>query len=369
MNFADINLPVEKFRDLFLKNTPFIDVRAPVEFQQGALPGAVNLPLMTDDERAQVGTAYKQKGHDAAVELGHKLVSGEAKESRVQAWVDQVRANPETVLYCFRGGLRSQTTQGWLRDAGITRPLLVGGYKAARNFLMHEISNYAETSESLVLSGPTGSNKTALIQKAAAFYPSVDLEGMAEHRGSAFGAMTPQQPAQAQFENLLAIQLMKCTSGFEGGRALFEDESRLIGRCVIPDALFANMRRSKVLFVEESFEQRVQNIFEDYITTSAIGIGSAEAALAVFAKYEASTRAISRRLGGVRTEEVLQDLANSRAEYLAGNGLESNRAWIAKLLQYYYDPLYKNSFERREPVIAFRGNGAAILEHLKSGLR
>jgi tRNA 2-selenouridine synthase len=360
------NIPVERFSELLLNGVPLIDVRAPVEFAQGALPGAVNLPLLTDEERAQVGTIYKQKGNVAAVELGHLLVSGATKEARLQAWIQQVKNSPASVLYCFRGGLRSQTTQGWLQEAGFPRPLLLGGYKQARRFLMQEISDFSETCESLVLSGPTGSAKTSLINKAAAFYPSVDLEGMAEHRGSAFGAMTPQQPSQPQFENLLAVQLLKNRAQKPGLRPLFEDESRLIGRCVVPDALFANMRRSQVFYVEESFDQRVQNIFDDYITTSAIGTGSEEAAIAVFAKYLASTRAISRRLGGVRTDEVLQDLAHSQSEYLAGRGLESNRAWIARLLKYYYDPLYKDSFQRRNPEITFRGNGQAILDRLRS---
>lgn len=356
----------ENFAEIFLSARPLIDVRAGIEFQQGALPGAVNLPILNDEERALVGTTYKQKGSEAAVELGHKLVCGDIKAARVQAWVEHVRAHPDSIIYCFRGGLRSQTAQAWLQEAGVVRPLIVGGYKRARNFLMDHINTFATSGESLVLSGPTGSAKTALIKRAAEFYPAVDLEGLAQHRGSAFGAMTLAQPAQAQFENLLAIELLRVPAQRPGARTLFEDESRLIGRSVVPDLLFANMRSSKVFYVQESFDQRVQNIFVDYISTTAIGTGSEAEALAVFARYKASTLAISRRLGGARTEEVLQDLADSEAEYLAGRGLESHRVWIGKLLKYYYDPLYNDSFQRRHPEIEFRGSGEEILEKLRS---
>jgi tRNA 2-selenouridine synthase len=365
---SDPNLSVDHLQELLLSETPFIDVRAPVEFAQGSLPGAVNLPIMNDDERAQVGTTYKKRGSDAAIKLGHSLVSGAVKDERVHAWLAQVKSRPETVLYCFRGGLRSQTAQGWLREAGVPRPLIVGGYKASRNFLIDVTNQYAESKESIVISGPTGSAKTSLIKRAGKFYPAIDLEGLAQHRGSAFGAMTPSQPAQAMFENLLAAELLKAGQmfGATGLRPLFEDESRLIGRSVIPENLFANIRRAKVFYVQESFEQRVQNIFSDYITTSAIGVGTESEGLAVFERYKASTRAISRRLGGVRTEEVLQDLATAEQEYLSGQGLESNREWIGKLLKYYYDPLYTDSFQRRQPEIEFRGSGEEILEHLKS---
>lgn len=362
------NYPSEALSELLLRGTPFIDVRAPIEFAQGALPGAVNLPIMNDEERARVGTTYKQRGPEAAIQLGHKLVSGAVKEARVEAWTAQVSACPDAVLYCFRGGLRSQTAQSWLREAGVERPLVVGGYKAGRTYLISVLQQFAETQDVVVVSGPTGSAKTALVKRAAEFYPSIDLEGLAQHRGSAFGAMTPTQPAQALFENLLAVEVLRTARRFGGAglRPLFEDESRLIGRSVIPEALFVKIRGAKVLYVVETFEQRVQNIFSDYIATSAIGQGSEVEALAVFERYKASTRAISRRLGGLRTEEVLQDLANSEQEFLAGRGLESNREWIGKLLKYYYDPLYTNSFERRQPVVEFRGSGDEILERLKT---
>ena len=130
-----MNLPrVNNYRQLLLDDTPMIDVRAPIEFASGALPFAANLPLMADEERHQVGICYKEQGQQAAIELGHQLVSGDLKAQRVKAWQDFMAANPNAVLYCARGGLRSQLSQEWLAEAGIECPKVEGGYKSSARF-------------------------------------------------------------------------------------------------------------------------------------------------------------------------------------------------------------------------------------------
>lgn len=360
------NIHVDGFRELFLKNTPMIDVRAPVEFLQGSLPGAVNLPIMNNDERALVGTAYKKEGREKAITLGHELVSGATKEARLQAWQEQILRQPETVIYCFRGGLRSQITQRWLRDAGVDRPLLVGGYKKARQFLLDEIEQFSRGNSCVLLTGTTGSAKTQILHQASEFFPSLDLEAAAHHRGSAFGAWDIPQPSQRDFENRLAVSMLKVRERFANGPVLFEDESRMIGQRTLPESLFLTMRASPVLFVEENFEQRVTNIFQDYVASTALGRDSEVEALQVFAKYRAAVQAISRKLGGLRTQEVLQDIANSEADYRAGRGLEANKEWIRKLLRYYYDPLYSKSLSIRQPKVLFRGPSSEILGYLRN---
>ncbi|WP_413290747.1 tRNA 2-selenouridine(34) synthase MnmH [Bdellovibrio sp. HCB337] len=360
------NISEPSFFELFRQGTPLIDVRAPVEFAQGALPGAINLPIMYDEERAHVGTTYKQAGREAAITLGHELISGKVKELRMKMWAEQIRKEPQAVLYCFRGGLRSQITQGWLKDAGIDRPLIVGGYKKARNFLRQEIEQFSAQSDFVLLSGPTGSAKTHILNQAATFYPSVDLEAIAHHRGSAFGAWAIPQPTQIDFENKLAVNLLKLKEKAQGQRVLFEDESRLIGHCALPESVFAKMRASEVIFIEESFDQRVENIYQDYVANTALGNGSVEEALRIFTAFRRSVRDISKKLGGLRAQEVLQDLAVSESEYLRGRNLEVNKAWIAKLLSYYYDPFYQQSWSRRQPRVHFRGSGPEVLEHLRN---
>ena len=182
------------FRHIFLNDVSMMDVRAPIEFAQGAFPGVVNLPLMNDEERQKVGTCYKQRGQEAAITLGHSLVSGEIKNGRIAAWAAFAKVHPHGVLYCFRGGLRSQITQQWLQsEAGIAYPRVIGGYKAMRTFLLETTQAAAQECDFTVLSGSTGTGKTELI---AQLHHGIDLEGHANHRGSSFGQRITGQPTQ-----------------------------------------------------------------------------------------------------------------------------------------------------------------------------
>jgi tRNA 2-selenouridine synthase len=125
------------FSSLFLNDKILIDLRAPIEFQLGSIPKAMNLPLLTDEERHQVGITYKTHGQDAAITLGHKIVSGDIKAERLQKWIETIQINPDkSILFCFRGGLRSQTVQKWLQIEGYNCPIVSGGYKALRTYLI-----------------------------------------------------------------------------------------------------------------------------------------------------------------------------------------------------------------------------------------
>jgi tRNA 2-selenouridine synthase len=327
------SLSSSRFADLFVRGTRFIDVRAPIEFHAGSIPGAVNLPLLTDEERHQVGLTFKQQGQQAAIELGHRLVSGAVKESRMQAWLEELETHPQAVIFCFRGGLRSQIVQAWLAESGVHRPIIEGGYKALRRFLIEVLETRPRDLKFLVVSGPTGSGKTAYLH--ASGQPFLDLEEIAAHRGSAFGGMG-RQPTQVDFENALAVKLFHLANSSEA--ILIEDESRRIGQRAIPEVLFLKMNSSPKIRLEVSFEARVENIFRDYILQSILG---AERDLQKFADFRRAVTAISRRLGGLRAQEIMHDLNASQSEFEAGRGLESNRIWIRKLLQWYYDPLYK----------------------------
>lgn len=195
------------YRDIFLNDRPLMDVRAPVEFLKGAFPQALNRPLMNDIERQKVGTCYKQQGQDAAIALGHQLVGGTVKAERIAAWAEFARANPDGYLYCFRGGLRSQITQQWLAaEAGIAYPRVLGGYKALRGFLIDTIEAAVAECDFVLVGGLTGTGKTEVL---AQLDNALDLEGHANHRGSSFGKHATPQPAQIDFENALAIDLLK----------------------------------------------------------------------------------------------------------------------------------------------------------------
>lgn len=352
----------QNLRELLLNNTPLIDVRAPVEFAQGHLPGAVNIPILNDEERDLIGKTYKNQGSEAAVKLGYKLVSGEVKEARLNQWISYIKENPDTVIYCFRGGQRSQITQKWIAEAGLERPLIKGGYKKVRNFLIEEIKNSTLKREFLIVSGTTGSGKTQFLEQVKSFQQSLDLEALANHRGSAFGAMEKPQPSQVNFENLLALQLLKFSDSNK--TLLVEDESHTVGRCAVPKVFFDKMRASSVIWIEESLEKRVHNIFDDYIqyytkTDAATHIPR------VLKQYKNAVTAISKKLGGLRAQELLGLLDQCEKTFIESGNLAPNKEWIEKLLIYYYDPIYLASLDRRQVKILFKGSSEQCADFLK----
>jgi tRNA 2-selenouridine synthase len=348
-------MKIDDYRSLFLQDTPLIDVRAPIEFSQGALPGACNFPILNDEERAVVGTTYKEKGSAAATELGYQLVSGEVKSIRLKGWSQFIQEHPQAILYCFRGGQRSQITQRWLKEEeGIDRPLIEGGYKAVRQFLTDETDRVAGKASWLVVSGPTGSGKTEMVKQFLRTH-SVDLEHLARHRGSAFGAMDEAQPTQINFENQLAVELLKVENRFPDPLSiLVEDESRMIGSRYLPASVFDKIRSSPVIWVDDPIENRTTRILREYVTEPIQKDDSD--GIRTFAKFQRAVQAIERRLGGVRAQEILRDLKDAELVYQSSGDLQPNRVWIEKLLNYYYDPLYLRSLDRRQVQVAFRGS-------------
>lgn len=357
---------VDQLRKHLLSGKKIIDVRASIEFIEGAIPQSVNLPILNDQERELVGTCYKKSGQDAAIQLGHQLVSGENKENKINQWKQFITENPETIVTCFRGGLRSRTAQQFLKEKQIEILRLQGGYKEARNFFINHLKDYSQKKSFRVLSGTTGSGKTHLLNKIKKIYPAIDLENLANHRGSAFGKMDTAQPSQANFENQLSFEILKQEASVDQRPILFEDESRLIGIRNLPEDFFNQLRNSKVILVEQTLDQRIENIFFDYITDTAIANGTAEQAVTLFEKYKQSTFKIEKKLGGLRAKEISQDIEQSKNEYLSTGQTLTNKVWIEKLLVWYYDPLYLSSLERRKPVVEFKGSPEAILNFLST---
>jgi len=342
----------------------FIDVRSPGEFAQGHLPGAINAPILNDEERASVGKCYKEKGQQSAVQLGHQIVSGENKVQKMSQWVQLIQQNPDAILMCFRGGMRSQITQKWLEEVGLHRPLIEGGYKACRQALLDFLLDYCRKFQFLVISGPTGSAKTHFLNEVSEFWPVLDLEKYANHRGSAFGKMDQPQPQQAVFENHLIFDMI-CKDDPERPFAV-EDESRMIGRSAQPDVFFETLRASVVLLLDEPIEKRTENTYSDYILKTSLARTGAydEEGLVVFAKYKKALTDIQKKLGGLRTREIMTMIETSESEWLKNRDLESNRQWIRALLSDYYDPMYIGSFEKRSPRVLFKGSRDQVLGFL-----
>ncbi|WP_028116513.1 tRNA 2-selenouridine(34) synthase MnmH [Ferrimonas senticii] len=350
------------YLSLLLSNTPIIDLRAPIEFNKGTLPGGRNLPLMTDVERAKVGHCYKHKGQDEAVKLGHQLVGGDVKAARVQAWVDQVSAQPETVLCCFRGGMRSQISQGWLKQAGYDRPYIEGGYKAVRQFLIEQTEQIASDSSLVVLTAMTGSGKTDFLNQRQ---DSVDLEGLANHRGSSFGRMLTPQPAQIDFENQLAMAMIR--NQLKTKQLLLEDESRLIGRESVPLELFNQMQQAPQVILERTTEERVEQTLKDYVCERLAAYSARdgeELGWQGFSEYLlGSLERVQKRLGSLRYNQLRQQMLQALAQQQQGS-LDGHRIWIETMLLDYYDPMYRYQQSKFNGVIEFQGNWQALHQYL-----
>ncbi|MCE9687831.1 tRNA 2-selenouridine(34) synthase MnmH [Shewanella sp. AS16] len=357
-------IPASEYRQLLVSDHPMMDVRAPVEFIKGAFPGSTNLPLMVDSERQKVGTCYKEQGQQAAIELGHSLVCGKIKQQRIDAWLGYFAAKPQAYLYCFRGGLRSQLTQQWLEEAGMAIPYIQGGYKAMRQYLIEVIDAAPRQKPICILSGITGSGKTELLQQRS---EAVDLEGIANHRGSSFGKNVTPQPSQINFENGLAVALLKHQDR-NGHCLLLEDESFLIGRNAIPKPFYESMQDAPILVLEESDELRLPRLLRDYVQrmhADYVARLGEEAGFEAFSQYLLlSIDGVKKRLGGKLHGEFQQLIARALAAQLQRNDISLHLEWISLLLEKYYDPMYLYQLQQKQPRVIFSGDRQAIHEWL-----
>ncbi len=297
---------------------PLIDVRSPGEYEQGHIPGAINIPLFSNDERAHVGTVYKQRSKEKAIELGYAYVT-----PQLQWFVDEARQlarNGQVVVHCWRGGMRSRSFAQHLRDNGFQQVLtIIGGYKSYRRFLL---STFSQPYHLQIIGGYTGSGKTHVIgHLMAAGHQVVDLEGLAKHKGSAFGSIgQSQQPTSEQFENNLFEQWRH----FNLDQPIWlEDESCNIGKVNLPIALFQQMRQSMVYFLNVPREKRAELLAREY-------------AFEDLGPLKMAVQRISKRLGGVVTQQCL-DLLDQRQFYE-----------VALLTLHYYDKTYLKGLNFRD---------------------
>jgi tRNA 2-selenouridine synthase len=318
-------IPVKEFLD-FTNGMPIADVRSPGEFQKGHIPGAINICLFTDEERAQVGTLYHQKGRDEAVNAGLELVA-----PKLTRLVDEfLKAAPEkkVLLYCQRGGMRSSSIGFLLRTAGFETMILQGGYKAYRTEVL---AAFTKVVPMVVLGGMTGSGKTKFLNKISEKgYQTIDLEGIACHRGSVFGAIGQKNPPSSEhFGNLL----FQVWSALDFSKPLLiEDEGMDIGSVKLPEGLFRQIRKAPLICLDVPREQRIQHLVEDYA-------GNDDELLAAIQKLE-------KRLGNVQMLQAVDAVK------------EGNYAAAASILLMYYDKSYKTTLDKNPPgrIFDVKGN-------------
>ncbi len=308
-------LSVEAFLDQS-KELPVIDVRSPAEFARGHIPGAYNLPLFDNRERARVGTTYKQIGKEEAILLGLELVG-----PKMRSFVEEARRlafKGKILVHCWRGGMRSESFAWLLQTAGLSAETLEGGYKAYRGHLLSAFQNPLPL---IVVGGETGSGKTAILQALAELGEQIiDLEALACHRGSAFGGIgLGRQPSSEQFQNDLYTQWRSIDSS---RRVWMEDESFSIGGVQLPLDLWNQMKQAPMVKVSLAREERISRLVEEY--------GKCEREALV-----ASIMKIQKRLGGLETHKAIEALEDKRLEE------------VADILLFYYDKSYQRCLAMR----------------------
>ncbi|MBP2241846.1 tRNA 2-selenouridine synthase [Cytobacillus eiseniae] len=247
---------------LQLKNAIPIDVRSPVEFKEFCIPGAVNIPLFTDEERAVIGTIYKQEGSDAAKWKAMEVVS--PKLPTLLGEIKEISANGmQPIIYCWRGGMRSKAVATFISFSGLSIPRLVGGYRAYRQYILEQIPAMLPE-KAITLHGMTGVGKTDILKGLSdKGFPVIDLEALAGHRGSIFGTyglFTGNN--QKTFDALLFQSLMGMQ---ESPYFLIEAESKRIGKVVIPEALLLKKQQGMNIQLQSSLQSRIERIYSDYV--------------------------------------------------------------------------------------------------------
>lgn len=293
------------------RNIPLIDVRSPAEFEHGHIPEAINLPLFDNDERAIIGTMYKQNGREEAIMKGVEVAG--PKMTRFIQDVKKKASNNKIYIHCWRGGMRSETMAWVLNLAGIKCYILEGGYKAYRKYLKKELKKEAYF---VIIGGMTGSGKTEILKRLELLGEQIiDLEALAHHKGSAFGGIGQKlQPTTEQFEN----NLLKVWKKQDLNRSIWlEDESKLIGKVQIPDEIFFRMRQNPVIEIKMDKTIRINRLIMEYAKLNPLTL-------------ETAVLKISKKLGGLNTKICIE--AINKKDF---------RTAVSLVLNYYDKAYYK----------------------------
>lgn len=305
-------------KDLFKRqeteDIQLIDVRSPKEFAAFSIPGSINIPIFTDEERAKVGTLYKQKGPEIAKEKGLEIFS-----RKLPNFIHSFKSiEMPKVVYCWRGGMRSKTAATVLDLMDIPVCRLDGGIRAYRKWVMQTLEEENFQSKMYVLNGYTGTGKTLILKRLEQLgYPVIDLEGLANHRGSIFGQIGLEPNNQKTFESLLVQELIR----YKDAPFIFlEGESKRVGKAVIPDFLYHQKEKGTQLFIDLPIDVRVNNILNEY--------------------HPLQYKAEIKEAFGIIKKRIHTPIQKEIAEHLEQNDFESV---VKLLLTYYYDPKYKHS--------------------------
>jgi tRNA 2-selenouridine synthase len=308
---------IDEFLEL-AKTHAILDVRTPAEFEKGHIPGAVNLPLFTNEERVIVGTLYKQQGRQPAILKGLELVGPKLRSIVEEA---QKHTKDNCILtHCWRGGMRSGSVAWLLETYGIKVYTLKGGYKFFRRKML---STFEKEYNLFIIGGRTGSSKSKVIHALKKKnIQLLDLEKLAHHKGSSYGHLgEPEAPSQEMFENLLGTELLNCDAS---KKIVMEDESRTVGKRAIPNEFYLQMRNAQLLYLDVSFEDRVKYLSVEYGKFDQDDL------------VEATMR-IEKRLGSLQTKNACIAIRENKMQD------------ACRIILGYYDKAYDYGLSLRDP--------------------
>jgi len=300
---------------LNLERAKYVDLRSPVEYASSHIPGAVNIPLLSDEERSEIGTIYRHQGPDQAKIRGLEVVAPRLADMISE--IKEFSRDNNLVVYCWRGGDRSRAVANLLDIMQVDGYRLIGGYKSYRAFVLNQLQ-ILPRSQVVVIHGLTGTGKTEIIKHLAAMgMPALDLEGLANHRGSVFGGIgLGLQPSQKQFDSSLyqALDRLK-----DERFLIVESESKKIGRVFLPDHLFARMKEGRHVLVYDTLENRINRLVHEYVEDASNNTND----------LLECVQGLKYHLGKGKTQQVVELIKSSQLTEA-----------IKVLLTDYYDPLY-----------------------------
>jgi len=314
---------------------PLVDLRSPGEFAQGAIPGAVNVPLLDNDERARVGILYKNSGSNEAVALGFEIFAAKCDHFGDQL-LKLAGDNRNVVLHCWRGGMRSSLVGAWLSAIGLDVYVLAGGYKSFRRYVLSLFEGIARV-DIAVLVGRTGVGKTDVIRRLKSQnrnFPCIDLEGLARHRGSAFGDFGIQvnQPTQQNFENELAREIDAIMRSDGAVRAIplriIVEIENFIGAVMLPQVLRKKIMEAPKILLERDFADRVERLTTEYVPIWNKFVAE---------KFCDRLKMLQGHISGVQMRQLEDDARCGNVKSI-----------VEKLLLLRYDKLYDKSIDRQK---------------------